>query len=299
MGQASIVRQRPALCSGCSQTRGIAAISAKCASLRLPTAQRFLQNAGVQANSVFEAEVQGIGNQGMTNGDFVEPGNMLMQRAQIGEVQIVSCIDQQPQIGGNACCIHISSQQFRGWYRASIMFCIGLRVEFHRIKSELDGPLGMDRGWINEGGNSNTGCLKLFNQGRKALGVHCKIPTVIRGQLGGFIRHQGDLLGPDFQHQVHEGRFVRIPFDVEFGLQATLEQSNIVVSNMTGIRSWMNGDAIRPETLAIQSNGQRIGDIPATAVAKEGDFVDVDAKPGQSEKLSPQAQDRAAFGLLK
>ncbi len=35
------------------------------------------------------------------------------------------------------------------------------------------------------------------------------------------------------------------------------------------------------------------------AVSQQRYFVNINAEAGQSEKLSPQAQDRAALGLLK
>jgi hypothetical protein len=106
-------------------------------------------------------------------------------------------------------------------------------------------------------------------------------------------------MGFGFQNQVHKGRLEGIPFDIELGSNPMFESIDILVPDMPGIGSWMYGDTVCPESLAIQSHRYRVRDIPAPAVAEQGDFVDVDAKPGQSEKLSPQAQDRAAFGLWK
>ena len=64
-----------AVLGGCSHTRGMRAISAKCRSLRrdkrVSGCWIAMQSPTVETNGVFETQVQGIGHQGMPNGNFV------------------------------------------------------------------------------------------------------------------------------------------------------------------------------------------------------------------------------------
>jgi len=74
---------------------------------------------------------------------------------------------------------------------------------------------------------------------------------------------------------------------------------DIVGTDMPGVGTGMHGDSIGPESFAIQGKLNWIGHAVVPAVSQQGYFVDINTEAGQSEKLSPQAQDRAALGLLK
>jgi hypothetical protein len=122
---------------------------------------------------------------------------------------------------------------------------------------------------------------------------------MVRCPLQGVIGDQGGLSRPDLQNQIHKRRFHGIPFYIQFRTQGLSKSPHIVSPYMPGIRTGMHRDAIGPKSLAIQGKLDRIGHAVVSAVSQQRYFVDINAEAGQSEKLSPQAQDRAALGLLK
>ena len=117
--------------------------------------------------------------------------------------------------------------------------------------------------------------------------------------LEGVIGDQGGLSRPHLQNQIHIVRFQRISLHIQLGAQGLTQRPNIVGAYMTGIWTGMHGDSIGPIAVAIQGKLDRIGHTMVPAVSQQRYFVDINAEAGQSEKLSPQAQDRAALGLLK
>ena len=152
---------------------------------------------------------------------------------------------------------------------------------------------------VYKNGNTNTGGAKLLDERAQSLTVLIQIPPMIGGLLEGVIGHQGCLGRTDFQNQIHKGRFHGIAFYIQFRTQRLSKNPNIIGPYVAGIRPWMNRDAIGPKSFAIQGKLERIGHAVVSAITQQRYFVDVNTEAGQSEKLSPQAQDRAAFGLLK
>lgn len=54
-----------------------------------------MQSPTVETNGVFETQVQGIGHQGMPNGNFVQARETGVQCAQIGQIQVMTRVHQQ------------------------------------------------------------------------------------------------------------------------------------------------------------------------------------------------------------
>jgi hypothetical protein len=76
------------------------AISAKCRSLRrdkrVSGCWIAVQSPTVESDGVFETQVQGIGHKGMPNGNFVQVRETGVQCAQIGQIQVMTRVHQQP-----------------------------------------------------------------------------------------------------------------------------------------------------------------------------------------------------------
>ena len=122
---------------------------------------------------------------------------------------------------------------------------------------------------------------------------------MVRCPLQGVIGDQGGLSRPDLQNQIHKVRFQRITLHIQLGAQGLTQRPDIVGAYMPGVGTGMYGDSVGSKSFAIQGKLDRIGHAVVSAVSQQRYFVDINAEAGQSEKLSPQAQDRAALGLLK
>ena len=67
-----------------------------------------------------------------------------------------------------------------------------------------------------------------------------------------------------------------VTLDVEFGGDYIFQLQYIVVSNMSFIRPWMNGDSLCTKSLTILCCFNYIGQVTATGITERGEFVDVD-----------------------
>ena len=100
------------------------------------------------------------------------------------------------------------------------------------------------------------------------------IPTGIRCDCILSIRDEGDLIRNHFQDEVHEGRD-RIPFNIEFRGNQRPYLSDIRISDMSFIRSRMDGNPFGAELLTHNGCMCHIRHIPASCVPYCGNLVDV------------------------
>ena len=88
------------------------------------------------------------------------------------------------------------------------------------------------------------------------------------------VGHQGNLVGDDLVHQVHEGGN-RVAFDVEFGGHERADDPHVAVPDMPLVRAGMDSDAFRAETFAVQGRLRHVRHVAAAGVADGCYLVDI------------------------
>ena len=77
-------------------------------------------------------------------------------------------------------------------------------------------------------------------------------------------------------HQIDEARN-RVALDIEFGTDCLLYIADIVVADMAGIGTRVDGDAVGTEVFDCHCRLDHIGQSAATRVANHGNLVYIDA----------------------
>jgi hypothetical protein len=89
---------------------------------------------------------------------------------------------------------------------------------------------------------------------------------MIRRYLIKCIRNQGYLIGFYREYQINEFLLFTIPFNIKFGFDYFFNIKNILVSNVSLIRTGMNSYTVSTETLSVYGSFTRPV-IPTAAVA--------------------------------
>ena len=77
-------------------------------------------------------------------------------------------------------------------------------------------------------------------------------------------------------HERHEGGD-RIPLDVEFSGDYSLEITHILIADMALVRAGMDGDTLCSEALTVQCDLDEVGDIAATSITQGSYLIYIDA----------------------
>ena len=88
------------------------------------------------------------------------------------------------------------------------------------------------------------------------------------------IRHEGDLLRPNLQHEVDK-LWAWIAFDVKFGANQRAKLIHVVTANVSFVGTRVDGDALCAKSLTVNSHLLHIGKVATTSVSQSGYFVDI------------------------
>src|SRR5437763_16300649 len=100
---------------------------------------------------------------------------------------------------------------------------------------------------------------------------------MIAGDLTQGIWNKCYLFGFHLQYKVNKFLFFWISFNVEFSCDHSLNIANVVVANMSFIRSWMNRDTLCSEHLCKFRSLYEVGIVATSTIAQCSKLVDVDA----------------------
>ena len=100
------------------------------------------------------------------------------------------------------------------------------------------------------------------------------VPSVIGCDLVVTVGDQRYLCGDNLQHQLGE-RIDGISLDVKLGGNPWTKVTDILIADMTLVRTWMYGDALSTKALYVACNGQHVGVVAASGVAQCGNLIDI------------------------
>ena len=119
----------------------------------------------------------------------------------------------------------------------------------------------------------------LNSRHRQEVLVLQRVPAGVGGDGVVGVGDQGHLVGDDFVHEVHEGRD-RIAFDIEFGRDQGADDPHVAVADVALVGARMDGDAFRPETLAVKGRFGYVGQVAAARIAQGRYLIDIYAQSG-------------------
>jgi hypothetical protein len=90
-----------------------------------------------------------------------------------------------------------------------------------------------------------------------------------------FIRYKGDLIGFYFQYEINKPLFAAIALNIELCGYDLLYFPHIMITDVSFVRSRMDGYAIGAEALCVNSGLCDVWVIASTAIAKGCKLVDV------------------------
>ena len=118
----------------------------------------------------------------------------------------------------------------------------------------------------HKNGSTNAGTVKLIENFRQEFLICFRIPTGIGSNLWRIVGNQSYLMRFNFQHQVNKFRR-RITFNIKFSPQQRTQIIYIRTTNVTLVRTGMNGDTISPKRFTIKRYLYYIGHISPASIS--------------------------------
>lgn len=242
-----------------------------------------------------KAHIDGIGDQGVADGDFEDVGDTRTKSTEILQAEVVSSVDTETKI--------VSALGRRG---------VGFKLSAHRgLPKRSRVRLGVKLDAIDAKGRSAFDLLdirvhkkadahplfaKEMDDRFEAFAGGTQIPTVIGSRGVGIIRNQRALGRTKGANQIEpRGALVRlgvnkrVSFDIELDVRVVLKKlmqiKSIRTSDMPLIRARMNGDAVSACGDTGFRSAQNVRDIERSRVSQECDLVQVHAELGHGDLL--------------
>ena len=254
----------------------------------------------------FEAEVEGIADEGVPDADFVEPRDLLMEVGEVLEAEVVAGIEAEAEGlgglgstnegsdgggtggfelggktaehtgrggngsgggGGNAEGSSGGSIGLRVWFGVELHAVgTGTRCIVHHFLFGTDEDADTDAGLVEAGGDIG-----------EEVEVRLGVPAMIRGNLVVAIGHESDLRGPVLQDQGDEFRD-GVALDVELRGQERTKVAHILITDVALVGTRMDRDTLGTKTFAVLSYAQDVGVVATARIADGGHFIDVNAE---------------------
>lgn len=157
--------------------------------------------------------------------------------------------------------------------------CVGACVELDAIRPCLGGGFHLGEVGVEEDREADVGLAEGVGEVSDAGPLLDHVPAVVGGKLAGGVGDECDLCGSGVEHESDEV-IRRVAFDVELGRDGFRQNGDIVHADVALVGSWVHGDALGPEALAIEGDLEQIRDSAPACVAEQGDLIDVYTKSG-------------------
>lgn len=209
----------------------------------------------------------------MPDADFLQSGNLLSEKGEILQVQVMSCIQPEAACNRNGGGFAIRSNS--AFTAVAISGSICLSIQFDPVGSRIDCSLHSTNFRIDEKGGPHTETFYFGNDVAQERSVTKCIPARIGCQDIWRIRNQRRLGRSHLPDELQE--FLRwIPFDIEFRTEYGFQCENIGPSDVTFVRTGMYGNALGTEAFQIDGCLHHVRHVSTTRITQGGDLVDVD-----------------------
>ena len=240
------------------------------------TRLRLRQRIEIIADRSLEPDVQRVADERVADRDFLQVRQPPEER-KIGQIEIVSCVHTKTQrvrqLGG----ISVSSEArfaLAGFERA----CKRLRIQLDPIAAHRCGPPDRVGNGIDEHTDADPDLFHPADDGFEIVYRSVCGPAGLARDFTWHHRYEGALRRPDLQHQLEEIG-ARIALDVVLDLRGALQRLGDVVhiraSDVTLVRTWMNGNAWNARRDAHGDSLEHVGFAAASRVAQRRNLVNV------------------------
>jgi hypothetical protein len=232
-----------------------------------------LKLAFVELDGVFVSKIEGVGDEGMANGDFIESLDMAGKILEVVEVEVVTGVEAEAEFDCAFGCRLVGGD---GFFTVGMKFVgIGLGVKFDAVGAGGGGTFYHGDDGIDEEGNADTGLLENADDAGEVVFVPDGVPAVVGGYLPEGVRNEGHLGRAYIQYEIDEFLFLGVAFYIEFGGDALFDGIHVCITDVTFVWPGMDGDSIGAEQLGIYGCLNYVGIIASPAVAQGCEFVDV------------------------
>jgi hypothetical protein len=245
----------------------------------------------VFADGFGESELEGVGDEGVADGDLEEIGDGGDEGGEIGEVEVVAGVDAESGGRGGAGGGGVGLDG--GGVALGEVGGVGFGVEFDAVGAHLGGEGHGIGDRVHEEADAAAEGFELGDDGAEAVGIFAEVPAVVAGGGFGGVGDEGALGGADLfgvVHVVDEG----VSFDVEFaggvGFDEGGEFMHVGGPDVALVGAGVDGDSGGAGVEAEPGGMGDAGDADGAGVAQGGDFVDVDAEVGHGGDGSSRVQ---------
>ena len=194
----------------------------------------------------------------------------LGEKAQILETQVVPAVDSQPAAYRLASRLDIWGD---GRFAVGcVAFGIRLGVEFDAVGSGFGRGCDQFGTRVQKDGCPDTGAPEPADHlAQEALMLH-GVPSGVRRDCIVGVGYERDLRRTDLEHQIDE-RADRISLDIELGGDRALDIAYVRVADMPLVGSRVDRNALRSETLRVESRLDDVRQIASSGIAQRGDLI--------------------------
>ena len=251
-----------------------------------------------------DAEVEGVGDEGVADADLVEPGNLLAEVGEVLQAEVVAGVEAEAALarglGGD------DEGAYGRLATGGVAAGVALGVEFDAVGARPGGQFDHHRVGVDEDADAYAVLFELFDHVGEVALVLGGVPSGVGGEDAVGVGHEGDLRRADFLDEVDEtvgaafGYAFRITFDIVLHAYQRLDGQRVGVADVAFVGTRVDGDALRAEALAVDGEFEHVGCVATAGVADGGHFVDIDAEFSHCKLvLKTAAKLRRMYGTAK
>ena len=162
----------------------------------------------------------------------------------------------------------------RGFRVPAIVMGILFGVQFHPVRTRIAGSPDHFGIRVHKNGRPDTGTAEGFDHPLKEIPVGDGVPAGIGGNGVRGVRHQGHLVGPNFQYQIDKRRD-GIALHVQFRGDHRLQVAGILITDMALVRARVDGDSLSPEDLDVPYGLHQVRQFSAAGIPQGGNFIHI------------------------
>lgn len=243
----------------------------------------FSQAGLVAPDGLLQAQIEGVADQRMADGDLQQSRDVLLEIGQIFQAQVMAGVEFQTELTGKFGCCNKRRDGLLAVF--GIVGGIRLGVQLDAVGADGFGRLDFGRIGFHEQRGADVVLLQPRDHFLQQRAMAQGVPAGVGSQHIRRVGHQRALRGPDFFHQPQK-IFGRVAFDVEFNLDGGGDFVDIECADVAFVRAGVHGNAVSAERDAFLGGLQHIGIVAAAGIAQGGEFIDIYAQFGHARKVS-------------